>query len=459
MMNDKRLPASVVHSYGFSTMTFNMMMMVAVYYYSYFMTDVALIVPAHLSIFMFITHTVDAVSIPVGGALIQKTQFRWGQFRSWLLFLPVSTFIFFTLTFTNIPSISYWVKISYLGAAYLIAHISLNFAFNAQLGLISVLSGNVADRATLSARNIQYQYGSQIIFSLVAIKALNMLNDSYGESVGFFTIVIFLAALQVLGYWNLFLRTKEYDRYDPHKKLKTSNNLTGTEMLMQILGNRHLIVIMIADTLKDVAIFALTSVAAYYFKYVTRDSSWMSWYPLLSAFAILISSLIAPTVTRMVGKKEICVYTAFIGILGYLILRIYGAASPIAYISIICATNLIVYLPMPIRQAMYMDAAEYGFYKTGKNASAFIMSMYTMPVKIGIDISITLIPAFLAYIGYEANMEATPDFVSSLMNLIAFLPLACYLIAGFVFIFYGLTDEKVAFYMEANRKKRAEAEM
>ena len=111
---------------------------------------------------------------------------------------------------------------------------------------------------------------------------------------------------------------------------------------------------------------------------------------------------------------------------------------------------------MPIRQAMYMDACEYGYYKTGKNASAFIMSMYTMPVKIGIAGALAIIPLFLAYIGYVPNMQSTPEFVSNLMNLIAMLPIACYLMAGFIFIFYSLTEEKVAFYMEANKQKRAE---
>ncbi len=455
-MIEKRLPSLVIHSYGISTMTFNMMMLVAIYYYSYFMTDVALINPAHLAFFMFITHIVDAVSVPVGGAVIQKTQFRWGQFRSWLLFLPISTFVFFTITFTNIPSVSYWLKMFYLGSAYLLAHISLNFAFNAQLGLISVLSGNTGERAKLSARNVQYQYGSQILFSIFAIRMLNHLNAEYGETLGFFTVVIMLAALQVLGYWNLFIRTNEYDRYDPDKKLKPSHNLTWSEMFTQIIGNKPLVIIMIADTFKDIAIFSLTSIAAYYFKYVTRDSSWMAYYPLLSSSAILVSSLIAPAITKKVGKKGICIYTAFVGILGYIILRIYGANSPIIYTSIICCTNLLVYLPMPVRQAMYMDAAEYGLYKTGKNASALIVSMYTLPVKIGMAIALTLIPSFLAFIGYEANMESTPEFVESLMNLIAFLPAACYLIAGFVFIFYGLTDEKVAFYMAENKKKRGQ---
>lgn len=456
-MNEKRLPSSIINSYGIATTTFNLMMLVAVYYYTYFLTDVALIKPVHLIFFMVFTHLVDAISIPVGGAIIQKTQFRWGQFRSWLLFMPISTFVFFSITFTNLPSIDYLIKILYLGTAYLIAHVSLNFVFNAHIGLISVLSSHVDDRARLSTRNIQYQYGSQIFFSIVVIRILNHFRADYGDSLGFFWVVIVLAGIQVLGYWNLFVRTKEYDRYDPDKKLKSAHNLTLPEMIKQIFGNRPLIIIMIADTLKDVAIFGLVSVAVYYFKYVVGDESWMSWYPLLTASAILISTMVAPSVIKRVGKKETCVYTAFIGIIGYIILRMYGANSPIAYITIISCTNLVVYLPMPVRQAMYMDACEYGYYKTGKNASAFIMSMFTMPVKIGIALALAIIPMFQAYVGYEANMEVTPEFVSSLMNLIAFLPMTCYLLAGFVMMFYGLTDEKVALYMEANQKKRAEA--
>jgi len=457
-MNEKRLPASLVHSYGSATMTFNMMMMVAVYYYTFFLTDVALIKPIHLIFFMIFTHLVDAISIPVGGAVIQKTQFRWGQFRSWLLFLPVSTFVFFTITFTNITSVGYLFKIFYLGTAYLISHISLNFAYNAHIGLLSVLSTNVVDRAKLSSRNIQYQYGSQIFFSLAVIPVLKWLRDGYGDSLGFFLVVIIFAGVQVLGYWNLFARTKEYDRYDPDKKLKSAYDLTLPEMINQVFGNKPLMVIMIADTLKDVAIFGLVSIAVYYFKYVTGNESWMTLYPLLSGVSIFIATLIAPHVIKRFGKKETCVYTAFIGIIGYIILRMYGDSGPMAYISIICFTNLIVYLPMPVRQAMYMDAAEYGFYKTGKNATAFIMSMYTMPIKIGIAIALGIIPSFQAYVGYEANMTATPEFISSLMNLIAFLPAICYLLAGFVFLFYNLTDERVAFYMEENAKKKAESE-
>ena len=454
---EKRLPTSLVHSYGIATMGFYLMMMLAVNYYTYFMTDVALIAAAYLAIYMPLTHLVDAVSIPFAAIIIQKTQFRWGQFRSWLLFMPVCTFAFFTLIFTNIPFFDGWQKIIFFGVAYVISHVSLNFAFNAHLGLISVLSGHIDDRAALSARNVQYLYAAQVIFSIAAIPALNYFGSNYGETLGFFYLVLMLAGIQILGYWNLFIRTKEYDPYDPDKILKSSFSLPWFEMIKLIGRNRHLVIIMISDTVRDVGMFGLPSLAVYYFKYIVGDSSWMSEYTLFVALSTLTATLIAPPIIKKVGRKEMCVYSALTGVVGYIILRIFGASGPITYITIICCTNFIVNLASPIRQAMYMDTAEYGYYKTGINISAFIMSMYTMPVKIGVAITLTIIPLdFDRVIGYVANMEITPRFVHDLMNLIAFLPAICYLIAGIIMMFYGLTEDKVAMYMDANREKRAE---
>ena len=226
--------------------------------------------------------------------------------------------------------------------------------------------------------------------------------------------------------------------------------------MIKLIGrNRHLVIIMTSDTVRDVGMFGLPSLAVFYFKYIVGDNSWMSEYTLFVALSTLAATLIAPPIIKKVGRKEMCVYSALTGVVGYIILRIYGASGPIIYITIICCTNFIVALASPIRQAMYMDTAEYGYYKTGKNISAFIMSMYTMPVKIGIAITLTIIPLYFdRVIGYVANMEITPRFVHDLMNLIAYLPAICYLIAGIIMMFYGLTEDKVAMYMDANTKKR-----
>ena len=455
-MEEKRLPSILVHSYGFATFAFSVMMSLATYYYSYFLTDVAFLLPLHVGTIVFITHIVDAISIPVSGSIIQKSQMRWGQFRSWLLFMPIFTFVFFTLTFTNL-NLSYGLKIIYLSMVYMISHVCLNFAYNGHLGLISVLSGHVNDRARLSARNMQNIYAAHVIFSIGVIPMLNYLKAD-NETMGFFYTVLILAGFQVLGYWNLFVRTKDYEKYDPNKKRRPSFNLTWKEMIKQVIGNKQLMIIMVSDSVRDIGLFALVSVAVYYFKYVTGDQGWMWYYTLFVAAASLLSTIIAPPIIKRVGRKEICVYTCLFGVVGYIVLRFFGASSPIYYIAIICVTNFGINMSSPIRQAMYMDTAEYGYYKTGKNASAFIMSMYTLPVKIGVAIALSIIPYFLHFIGYVADMEATPEFVSNLMNLIAFVPAICYLIAGIAMVFYDLTDKNVEKYMEANKITRAKAQ-
>lgn len=453
---EKKLPSLLAHSYGFANFTFTLMMMLAIQYYGYFMTDVALIAAGHVAIITFITHIVDAVSIPFSGAIIQKTQFRWGQFRSWLLFIPISTCIFFTLTFTNLP-LDYTIKMVYLSLAYMIAHVSLNFAFNGHLGLISVLSTNVKERLTLSSRNVQWGMASQIVYAIAIISMLTYINNKSGETWGFFYTVGLLAIIQISGYWILFFQTKDYDKYDPNKKLIPANNLTVPEMIAQVLGNRHLLILMLAECANNVALFSFQVTAVYYFdKIVGNQQAWMQTFTLAIGIATFASTILGPFVEKFIGKKNVYLVGSAYGTIGYLVLRYFGASSPYVYIGIICVTVLGAGMSSAVRQAMFMDTAEYGYYKTGKNADAFIMSMLTLPVKIGITLAGTLVMWGLDIIHYDPEMEITGQVVSGLMDIICYIPTACGVIAFVIMLFYSLTNDNIAKYMEANKIKRAE---
>lgn len=454
---EKKLPGFLVNSYGFANLTFTLMMSLALSYYTYFLTDIAMIAAAHAVVILFITHIVDAVSIPVSGAIIQKTQFRWGQFRSWLLIPPLFTGVFFTLTFTNLP-LEYNIKMVYLSLAYMIAHVCLNFTFNAHMGLISVLSTNINDRMRLSTRNIQLGMFSQIVFSLVVVKYMLPYFSAQSATWGYFYTVFILAVVQVLGYWNLFYQTKGYDVYDPNKKLASSSNLSLLD-IAKIFNNKHLLMLMFADCGVNLGIFSLQTLAIYYFKYIIGDEGWMVGYLLVLGSATFLSAVIAPRVASWMGKKNTYLFAAAWGAIGFVALRYFGASNPYLFTGIVFISVLGSGTSYAIRQAVYMDAAEYGFYKSGKDGTAFLMSMVTVPVKISIALATTIAAAGLAIIGYEANQAATEQLKSSLMNVICFIPVGCGVLTFAVMIFYSLSDEKLAVYMEANAKKRAEAEV
>lgn len=452
---EKKLPGLLVNSYGFAYLTFTLMMSMALNYYTYFLTDVAMISAAHVTLILFITHFVDIPSIPLSGAVIQKARFRWGQFRSWLLIPPVFTCIFFTLTFTNLP-LGYNLKMVYLSVVYLIAHVILNFPFNAHLGLISVLTTDVSERMRLSTRNAQFGMLCQIIFSLVVIKYMLSYFSKQSETWGYFYTVLILGALQVLGYWNLFYLTKNHDRFDPDKKPAPSSNLSLLD-IARIFKNKHLLVLMFADCGVNLGIFSLQTLAVYYFKYVTGDEGFMVEYLLVLGVATFLSAVIAPVIAKILGKKGTYLFAAAWGTVGFTFLRFFGSSNPYVYIAIVFISVLGSGTSYAIRQAMYMDAAEYGFFKSGKDGSAFLMSMVTLPVKISMWFATTIAAAGLTLIGYEANQVATEQFKSSLMNIICFIPVVCGVITFAIMTCYSLSNEKLAMYMEANRRKKAEA--
>ena len=452
---EKRLPGLLVNSYGLAYLTFTLMMSLALHYYTFFLTDIAMISAAHVTLMLFITHFVDIPSIFFAGAVIQKTRLRWGQFRSWLLIPPVFTCIFYTLTFTN-PPLGYNSKMIYLIVAYMIAHVILNLPFNAHLGLISVLSTNVDERIRLSTRNIQLGMFSQIVFSLVVVKYLLSYFSSQSANWGFFYTALVLGVIHVFGYWNLFYLAKGYDTYTPAKKQLQAGSLTLLD-LFKALKNKHLLTLMLADCGNNLGIFSLQTLAIYYFKYITEDEGFMAWYLLALGGATCLSAVIAPKIAKLFGKKGTYLFAAVWGASGYTLLRFFGTSNPYIYTAIIVVSMLGSGTSYAIRQAVYMDAAEYGFYKSGNDRSAFLMSMVTLPVKISTWLATTIAAGSLTLIGYEANQEVTEAFKSNLMNIICFIPAACGLLTIGVMSFYSLTDEKLAVYMEANAKKRAEA--
>ena len=56
-----------------------------------------------------------------------------------------------------------------------------------------------------------------------------------------------------------------------------------------------------------------------------------------------------------------------------------------------------------------IDAAEYGFYKTGKDNRTVAMAMNNIPIKIGFALGGAVGTFGLALIGYQAGMTATPN--------------------------------------------------
>ena len=448
---DNRLPQKVIYSYGLANLSVILIITLLTSYYSFFLTDVLMISSRHLVVIMSINLIVNIVSIPLSGIIIQNIQMRWGHYRSWFLFMPALTCLFIILSFTNLP-MSYSMKMAWIVITYVLAHLCINFLSTAHLSLISI-SKNALERLWLSVRNTQFGIVGQVIFGVVIVTAIAHFNT--GESRGYFYAALILAVVPILGYWNLFHQTRDYEKYDPEIN-SPSNKMSISDMFTQLFRNSQLLILMAADCMVFFGSAFVTALAVYYYKYVGAADAKV--YFLISALAFigLIGYLTAPYIIIKSGKKKVYLFLISLSVLCLIFLRIFGESSPYTFKGILYVGGILTGLLTLMRQAMYMDISEFGFYKTGKDVTSYIMSVHKISPVIGISLATPVAVFGLKIIGYYPNMQVTDQFINSLMNMICYIPIVCGVIAVAAMSLYSLTDDKVEKIMEANQLKEAE---
>lgn len=72
-------------SFGLAWFGFTLLTSMNTTYYIYFLTDVVKFTPAAMGALLSAVRMIGLISSLLVGVLIEKTNFRWGRYRSWLL--------------------------------------------------------------------------------------------------------------------------------------------------------------------------------------------------------------------------------------------------------------------------------------------------------------------------------------------------------------------------------------
>jgi Na+/melibiose symporter-like transporter len=95
-------------------------------------------------------------------------------------------------------------------------------------------------------------------------------------------------------------------------------------------------------------------------------------------------------------------------------------------------------------------------HKTGKDNRSVANGMMNIPFKIGLLIGGSVPMFVLERIGYQPNMEQTPEFIDKFMMMFALFPATfCLLAAIIMLFFYKITDADAARYARENQERAA----
>lgn len=436
----KKLKKSVVNLYGLPSFGFQLFVNMEVFFFAAFLTDYAKIPVAIAGTVLMVTSIFDIVWVPTAGVILEKSNMRWGRYRSWLLIGPPLASFFFILQFLKIGDpVTNAILIS---IGFIVSHLIWNIFYAGHIAMNNSMTTVREDRISMASNRGMFNALGAIGFSLAGAKSIQVLGGG-NSALGSTLTVLVSAVLMTLCYWTLFAMTKDY-AYHPSASGQTESKdkMSIFEMLKQIVVNPPLIGLMLAELGRYLGRFVIFGMAFYYFKYVVNNLAVISIFFTGLNVVCFFGAIATAPLAKKFGERNVYILSLTLFIVGLLTVW----ALPMNYISFMIVM-FVAYLgygmPDALGVAMYSATVDYGEWKTGKNARGFIMSLISFPIKTAIFVRSVVITVVLASAGYVADMAPTPELISGIKTGIALVP-ALFIGAGLLIILllYRITPEK-----------------
>ncbi|KPU43804.1 melibiose carrier protein [Oxobacter pfennigii] len=444
-----------INAYSFYSFSSNFGNTMPLSYLNMFLTENLGYGPAVMGSILLVARILDFSVGLVSGSIFQKTNLKWGKYRSWLIILRWVVFSGITIQFLNTSALPMGARVVITFIGYGMLHFSMNFIQTAQFGVLSSMAGSdMEDRSRLSIRSSQWTAASMILTSAVTLPFITFLAKFIGDSNAFSATAILFALFMAIGNMVISKASEKYDLPAPKDAVSNTKSIKINDLVKSIVTNDQLLVYIIASSIYFIAIMTVSGIAAYYFIYVLGDRLLMSVQLTVTTAFGLVASLIGPKIGKMLGKKNAMVYGLFIQAACGVGVAIFAKNSLIVYIVFNCVMSVARYFFTGFGPNYVLDTGEYGYYRSGKDYRATATGLYTIPMKLGMAFGGAISAYGLALIGYKAGMTATPEFINNFMWILGGIPAALYALSGLIMLIgYKITDADAAKYAAANAEK------
>ena len=422
----------------------------------YFMTDVALIPAAVVSLLFLGCRVFDAVNDPLIGILADRTNTRFGRYRPWLLASGIPFCVVVVLLFWAHPEWSETARTVYGCVMYCIA-VVLATAWNIPYGgLMASLTPDPTERASFASYKILFASVTCAIASSIFMPLTNMFGAADGDAPrGYLIGAAIVCALAIPFIFTCFFGTKEVVKPPKNQKIKA-------KALLQIIGkNPPLIIVIVSFFIYGFIAYGRMTVAVYYFSYNVGDASGtlFSIYALFNGICAGVMAFFGAGFLKLFKSKRNTIMFGYAAMAVLCIITFFldpATVSSTTIMVLLLASGLVSGISSSMIYAMVPDTVEYGQWKSGVRADGFVYSGTSFMLKLGGAIAPTLLAALIAAAGYvpgAAQNAETLNVMNSMMNL---MPAVLSIVGLIIFIFYKL-DGKMHAKIMADLAAREEA--
>ena len=419
-------------AYGMPGLGAGYMYLLMSLYVMKFSTDVLLIAPAVMGVIFSISRIWDAVSDPIAGYLSDRTTFKFGRRRTWMLisFIPIS---FGFLAVFSPPesmqgqSLDLWMMIAIL--SFYSAITLLNVP---HMALGAELSEDYHERTRLfGVRHIGFTLGS-----ILALVSMSLLISEENNPDGDVRQLAGSLAFYAIGAMSLMIFFA-VSKLKENPEFQNRVNKNPFKAFRDVWINPHakiLIIVLFIENLGGAVIGVLT---LYVTQYIVEAPAWA---PLIIFAYMLPSALSVPLwipLSRRFGKIRLWVFSlAFTGIS-------FGGIFIIPFLDSITDRLIVMFIGAAlggmaagcggaIGPSVKGDVIDYDEYLTGERKEGSYFAALNFVFKSATGIMLLVTGFVLQFSGFIPNQPQTMEVKIALISLYGLVPLVFYSLGAYL---------------------------
>ena len=359
------------------------------------------------SLLLVIVQVWDAINDPLIGTIIDadRRQYKRNKFLSYIWFGSIGLIVGGACCFLPFPSAPTWAKFIIFIAGYVIWDAFYTIANVPYGSLLSLISDEPADRASLSAwRSI-----GSMIGNMVPMVVLPFIIYNKDETLNGYMVFVAALIMGVLGFvcFQFMIRNTEI-RVEEEIKLNADQpKFNVFAALKNFVTNRPAVGATLAAMGMFIGMQGATTAVSVVFQIYFKNAKISGIVQLFAMIPIVFFTPLARKMVTKYGKKELSVVGAICSIIGgaglFIITPNNTTLDLVIYIICQLVYSLGLGIYSTVSWAMMGDAIDYNEWKTGKREEGIVYSLHSFFRKLAQGVGPAVALVIMASLGYVNN--------------------------------------------------------
>ncbi len=416
-------------AYGLGDFASNLVFATVSTFLMYYYTDIYGLPAVVVGTILFVARFVDALWDLLLGTLIDRTKSRWGQCRPYLLFASPLLAVCVVATFT-VPAGSDSFKLAYAYITYTLLMCTYSLVNIPYTAMPALMTDDPRDRTRLAAVRMFCAILGSMVVGALTLKLVAVLGGT-DKQLGYQYTVALMAGVGMLLFWLTFALTRE--RIPPLQQERQ----VKADFATLIKGRAWWMMALIG-----ICVYTALSITGgtvlYYFKYVVGDQSKASLYLFIVGLGLLCGILLAVVLTKRFCKRKVMIASATLSGLLYASFYFLDPKNLAMVYGLGFAIQVFNGISVPILWSMVADTSDDAELRSGRRMVGLATSSIAFSYKFGLGLGGAIAGLLLAAIGYQANVEQTPQAIQGLVLIMSAVPAFSKLLVVVILVFYPL---------------------